>query len=465
MKLKSLLFAAAAGMALSAGAVVQGTLSTPDVTITDENVGQLIAMHFTLTDLGTITGEEAGYWKTQKNEATGEMEFVLDDDGNKIKHYDNVSVGDAKQWKNIQFNMTFPIGLHPALVMEDDNGNIVFATEDADPEDTFYDEAGADVKQIGRPKAPCVTFSGNFNNAEFYPNHKTVGANMSATWNPEGEVYTLYVYADEEMANGEYDFMIYCKWIDQADGDNTIGTDDARIAVCKVIVDRTVAPTTKTIAGVVVDEENAPLEGVTVTAIPAEGENLTATTDAEGAYSIEAPADVVYTLTFAKEGYVTQEGVTEENAANVVMVKEAPATRLIEGVVLDEENNPIEGVTVTANAVVDEPAGMFREPAAYTATTNEAGAYSIEVPNDGATYTLTFTKEGYVSQTLAEGEAANVVLAADAQTGGYDINGKTVASVKYYNAAGVASDNAFQGVNIVVTKYADGSQSVVKVVK
>lgn len=47
-----------------------------------------------------------------------------------------------------------------------------------------------------------------------------------------------------------------------------------------------------------------------------------------------------------------------------------------------------------------------------------------------------------------------------------DINAaKAVSSVKYYNAAGVAADSAFEGVNIVVTKYADGSQSVVKVVK
>ena len=47
-----------------------------------------------------------------------------------------------------------------------------------------------------------------------------------------------------------------------------------------------------------------------------------------------------------------------------------------------------------------------------------------------------------------------------------DVNAaKAVSSVKYYNAAGVASDNAFEGVNIVVTKYADGSQSVTKVVK
>ena len=43
--------------------------------------------------------------------------------------------------------------------------------------------------------------------------------------------------------------------------------------------------------------------------------------------------------------------------------------------------------------------------------------------------------------------------------------GKTVAGVKYYNVAGQAADSAFEGVNIVVTTYADGTQNVVKVVK
>ena len=42
--------------------------------------------------------------------------------------------------------------------------------------------------------------------------------------------------------------------------------------------------------------------------------------------------------------------------------------------------------------------------------------------------------------------------------------GKAVAGVKYYNVAGVAADEAFDGVNIVVTKYVDGTQSVAKVV-
>ena len=40
-----------------------------------------------------------------------------------------------------------------------------------------------------------------------------------------------------------------------------------------------------------------------------------------------------------------------------------------------------------------------------------------------------------------------------------------VASVKYYNAAGVESDKPFQGVNIVVTRYSDGSTTTTKILK
>ncbi len=40
-----------------------------------------------------------------------------------------------------------------------------------------------------------------------------------------------------------------------------------------------------------------------------------------------------------------------------------------------------------------------------------------------------------------------------------------VASVKYYNAAGIESDKPFQGVNIVVTRYNDGSTTTTKILK
>lgn len=46
-----------------------------------------------------------------------------------------------------------------------------------------------------------------------------------------------------------------------------------------------------------------------------------------------------------------------------------------------------------------------------------------------------------------------------------DITGKQVAGVKYYNLAGIESDQPHQGVNIVVTTYTDGSRTSAKVLR
>ncbi len=43
-----------------------------------------------------------------------------------------------------------------------------------------------------------------------------------------------------------------------------------------------------------------------------------------------------------------------------------------------------------------------------------------------------------------------------------NVEEKTVASVKYYNVAGVSSDEPFSGVNIMVTTYTDGSHTAIK---
>ena len=56
-------------------------------------------------------------------------------------------------------------------------------------------------------------------------------------------------------------------------------------------------------------------------------------------------------------------------------------------------------------------------------------------------------------------------ISTDIPTGVDDINAKTVAGVKYVNTLGVESATPFSGVNIVVTTYADGTVSAVKVVK
>ena len=43
--------------------------------------------------------------------------------------------------------------------------------------------------------------------------------------------------------------------------------------------------------------------------------------------------------------------------------------------------------------------------------------------------------------------------------------GKQVLSIRYYNVMGVEASQPFDGVNIIVTRYTDGSSSAIKVIK
>ena len=46
-----------------------------------------------------------------------------------------------------------------------------------------------------------------------------------------------------------------------------------------------------------------------------------------------------------------------------------------------------------------------------------------------------------------------------------DLNYREVEQVKYYSPTGMVSDRPFDGVNVVVTRYTDGTTSTAKVVK
>ena len=57
------------------------------------------------------------------------------------------------------------------------------------------------------------------------------------------------------------------------------------------------------------------------------------------------------------------------------------------------------------------------------------------------------------------------VIVPDTSTGVRNISSKTVTSVEYINMNGQVSNVPFKGVNVVVTKYADGTKSTAKIVK
>lgn len=102
-------------------------------------------------------------------------------------------------------------------------------------------------------------------------------------------------------------------------------------------------------------------------------------------------------------------------------------------------------------------------------------------PTDGSYFTLTAAAglkmpwseaEQTAGMTGKEGPGAwknyqlyPVAIDTNIPTGIDDMNAKTVAGVKYVNVAGMESSTPFDGVNIVVTTYTDGSVKAVKVVK
>lgn len=150
-------------------------------------------------------------------------------------------------------------------------------------------------------------------------------------------------------------------------------------------------------------------------------------------------------------------------------VEQEPA--VYSGMVTDTEGNALEGVTVTLTSQTLRAATAG--PAVYTATTDAEGKFTVEVIQADKLYNANFAKEGYKDVNLegVDFEGGNVVLdeavvmEPDQVTGVDSIGGKAVAGVKYYNVAGQASNKAFDGVNIVVTTYTDGTTRTVKVVK
>ncbi len=125
------------------------------------------------------------------------------------------------------------------------------------------------------------------------------------------------------------------------------------------------------------------------------------------------------------------------------------------------ENMP-EGAVVMYNFVEAEPTQGAPRKAEGDITWNEYDA----------TKGILIEKSGLLTIAVndANGEEITSIEGEYTITGGTtaveNINaGKAVAGVRYYNAAGQQAANAFQGVNIVVTTYSDGTQSVSKIVR
>ncbi|MBQ7691465.1 MAG: hypothetical protein IJT30_09815 [Muribaculaceae bacterium] len=188
MKIKSLLISAALLTGMTAAA--QATISAPEFTINDENVGQFFAVPLTL----------------------------------------NMSEGD--NFTNCQVTVELPDGIVPFKVNVDDDENII---PDPGVDDTgFYSEAGADIKLVGRPKAPCVGYSDNFG-VEGRTNYTIVGANLTKTANETNpnQFVTFYVNSTK-VPNGASPLKVYAKFTRYDDTSFTVGEEDALVELDNV---------------------------------------------------------------------------------------------------------------------------------------------------------------------------------------------------------------------------------------
>ena len=165
--------------------------------------------------------------------------------------------------------------------------------------------------------------------------------------------------------------------------------------------------------GVVTDEMDVPIPGVTVTVSDMDG---SVTTGANGGYTIQNVSKEKHAITFSKLGYqtVTATVVADKFNANnvaVINVSMVDASAKIIGKVIDAKNGdaPLVGVTVSISADL-------------TATTGNDGTFAIENLSM-EDYTVSFIKEGYVTitRTISKSDFVDKVATLEVRMGGEEL--------------------------------------------
>lgn len=186
MKVKTLLLAAAAFMAMGAQAQ---SVQAPDLTIAQEDMGKVFLVPLTLT------------------------------------------MPDGGDFTNIQVNFTLPEGLDVCMVNQDDAENYFI-----DNEEGWFTEAGEGIVQKGKPKQPVVSYTDNFDEPSNWPNYDIVGANMTKTPNTANPNHfvTFFVTPKEGFAGGVRPIRAYVKYTQEDDQSFTFGTPEEREVICNV---------------------------------------------------------------------------------------------------------------------------------------------------------------------------------------------------------------------------------------
>lgn len=157
-----------------------------------------------------------------------------------------------------------------------------------------------------------------------------------------------------------------------------------------------------------------------------------------------------------KSKYAFMHPELDEDAADLALAAQYTASaRRLRMTAYDAE---AEGLMFEAG---DRAIVLFAVQADEAAKAITPGDYSVTMNNMMVSSPATVG----ISGSLADSSFTITVKGEDTPTAVTDINAKAVAGVKYYNLAGVESDQPFDGVNVVVTTYTDGTKAASKVIK
>ncbi|MDY0373631.1 MAG: carboxypeptidase regulatory-like domain-containing protein [Candidatus Izemoplasmatales bacterium] len=182
-------------------------------------------------------------------------------------------------------------------------------------------------------------------------------------------------------------------------------------------------PAERTITGVV-SMDSTPVENATVMI---EGLEISATTNANGEYSLVVPADKinvsVLSITATHPGYIYQGTVVSDaftdNQATVNIALEPVITNLnVSGNVENVEGLPLDGVTVSIRGTD------------FSTTTDSEGFFAfVDIAHTSTPYTLDFSKDGFKDKSLSQNnlevsltEPIVLSVALPVQVGHVDIN-------------------------------------------
>lgn len=314
---------------------------------------------------------------------------------------------------------------------------------------------------------------------------------------PNGTEFKLMGNATVVYVNGGYLYimdetgysLIYGSTVDGIEAGNTIFNLVAKVSIYKGLFEvanatydfdptaTEVAPNEYALSAVTAEKMNEYiiLKGVALSELSSKDFTMT---DASGASlagyqrfdDVEYPTDLEATYDVVGFGSVYNDNVQFYPISFTKTVIPEPVITVTpdfgeyetaQTVFVTVENMP-EGAVVMYNFVEAEPTQGAPRKAEGDITWNEYDATKGILVEKSGLLTIAVNDANGEEITSIEGE----YTITGGTTAVENINaGKAVAGVRYYNAAGQQAANAFQGVNIVVTTYSDGTQSVSKIVR